>query len=927
MTEPRDGSRDWVAPPAPYTVDYGGEQRTITREQWSPEDPTFARINLGAFNIPRSKGPWQQHYDRLAKDNALQAVTSVSSGRISAALWQQRAPTAELRNLWLLRMGWPRAQAPSWWEEAGGNNSDGTEFNPRAGGKAAQIDHIVELQLGGTNVPENLAPHTDTDNTASGREIWTGLRSAAQSAATEIAKRPGGNKLTSLALHFDSAKQSGAYDLGDPLPELPAPGASNRAEVLASRKGKAKTALRVHFTAEKDRENRTRPTEADMTVQAAMNSTLPEYPIRAATSAVLRVSETADKDQIENSTIPENHAARELISGMVLSQLHRPKGSGKTHTIDAWLDSPAHPAEGGRKKTRNPIKFDQGDKPIKLTVTDPKGTGKLQMPDKGTAVAFTYPYLSRGQMTLKLNDAGELSGHGTLTPSVPLLSKVPIIVDWDSTGLRGSIQPPVDKLSLPPFRITEAALTVSFAPELSAGGHIAFVIGSFAEGRITAGVDTRGLYATGDLAAKIPGLDAAGGHVEYRPSTGLTGWAEARASKGTGVIRSGLLRVDLAQGNWSVQGEVSAMLPGDSPAVLSAKRVGDKVVYSGRATLNVPGLHPVEVTDLSYDGTQVSGSARTTFSVLGATGTLVLGYRDGKFTGRGDAELKRGKFTGKLGAELHPTGALTGTGSGQIEFKPGLVGAVRLEYGADRRLKTTGEIRFPPYTFLQPHSNRRQIFQRSLPDIPLFAIPLGVGAVGLVGRIGGGLAVRYGYGPGVLRDMVIRATMYPLEPDHQLEAAAEATLDLPAEAGIELSVRAGIGASVAFASATGGITVVGGVLLRGGMSAKATLSYARDVLILDAAAKISATPILTLRVDADIVIEAVTGGSWRWPYNLAAYSLPLGGEFGLIAPFSYRSDQPLRLPAVSDIRWIVPDIDVTALATQVGNRVRAAISS
>lgn len=170
--------------------------------------------------------------------------------------------------------------------------------------------------------------------------------------------------------------------------------------------------------------------------------------------------------------------------------------------------------------------------------------------------------------------------------------------------------------------------------------------------------------------------------------------------------------------------------------------------------------------------------------------------------------------------------------------------------------------------------------------------------------------------------MIIQATLYPLEDDMQAQLTARARLVLPAEAGLELSVRAGIGASVAFASATGGITVTGGLLLRGGLDAAAELTYGGGLLTFDANARISVQPVLTLRIEADIMIEAPAAGPWRWPYELASYSYPTGLEFGMVAPFHYRSDQPLQLPSVSDIQWIVPQIDVSALALQLAGQVR-----
>lgn len=918
---PSTAGNGWNAPPAPYTVDYGGGPRTIAREQWNPDDPAVARVELGDFVVPQAKGPWADAYDRIARAGGLQAVLDVTTRDLQAGLWQQRARPPELRRLWLLRVGWPAAKAAQWWEDAGGSRGS-ADFSPSTSAGSAQVDHIVELQLGGTNVPENLAPHTGADNIRSGQEIWRMTSGAARGILANIRNRPNGSRLRTLILTFTSASQDGAYDDVSAFPALPAPGPAREA-ALAARRGQAPKALKVHFTALADQAAGTRPSPEDRDEQAAAIAALSAYPIAAGPStATLRIPATpgATPDPIESSDVPENRAARELISGMILANLTRPRSGPGPHVVEAYFNSASHPVRPG---SRVPLQVArEADARRVMRVVQPGGV--LRLLDEARPFDILYPYLSSGTMTLRSDETGEVFGHGTITPSVPLLSRVPITIDWDRAGLRGSVEAPADRLSLPPFRITEAALTVTLAPQLSAGGHVAFALGQIAEGRIDAGVDARGFFARGNINAHIPGLDAAQGQVEYRQSTGLTGFVVVRASRPTGIVRSGEVRLDLARGNWTAQGQVNGMLPGDNPVELSVRKTGERIVYRGRATLNVPALRPVDV-EVSYDGEHVSGSARTTFTLLGANGEMQLRYRDGRFSGTGSVTLQRGRFSGRLEAAMDEEGRLSGRGTGSIEIRPGLVATIGIEYGRDRKLKTTGELRFPPYRFLEPRGNRYQIFQRSLPDIPIFAIPLGIGSVGLVARIGGGLAARYSFGPGEIRDMVIRATLYPLEPDLQAELSASARLVLPAEAGLELSVRAGIGASVAFASATGGITVTGGVLLRGGLDASATLAYARDLLTFDAIATISVQPVLTLRIEADFMIEAAVGGPWRWPYELASYEYGAGLRFGMVAPFHYRSDQPLQLPSLNDIQWIVPQIDVSQLAMQIAGRVRSGI--
>ncbi len=112
------------------------------------------------------------------------------------------------------------------------------------------------------------------------------------------------------------------------------------------------------------------------------------------------------------------------------------------------------------------------------------------------------------------------------------------------------------------------------------------------------------------------------------------------------------------------------------------------------------------------------------------------------------------------------------------------------------------------------------------------------------------------------------------------------------------------------------------MLLKGGLNADAALVYARKVLSFDAKAEIKVQPVLTLAIAADITAKARLLGEKSWPYELASYAYETGLEFGLIAPFHYESDKPLRLPEAKDIQWITPKIDVMALAGQITDRVQ-----
>ncbi|MFJ1708986.1 DUF4157 domain-containing protein [Kitasatospora sp. NPDC088346] len=906
---------DWK----PFTVEYAGQQRTVESVEQLPEDEGVVKVGLGDFVLPREKGPWLPEYQALASMNkegggALQAVTDVSGKRIKAELWQKRAPSDELRQLWLQRVKWPVKPAGKWWYEAGGAPPQTPDsFRPSSRRDKTQIDHIVELQLGGTNVPANLAPHDGKDNEASGRTIWNNLNKTAGQVVKALDEQHPEVDVKSLTLRFSGATQTGSYP-AQALPALPLDPTLRPAAIVA-RRGTAENSVAVHRTALADLEAGSRPDQAELKTYEEKFADRVAYPLSAgAASHELKVqaeTKAKERDPIEGDAV--NGPARELIPGMVLRSLQR-SANHLGDTVAATFNSP-------RAGTRLPLAV-KGSGDLDLHVVDPGATGRLTIPNRSKRIEFTYPYLSSGHLDLELGEQG-LVGKGVITPSVPLLSRVPIDVTLDREGLRASVKPSPDELSLPPFKVTEASLGISLGPDFKAGGHLGFELGRIVTGTLDAGADGSGLFATGTLSATVPGLDEAGAKVVYRPHTGLTGRLDLKATPRTGLVTGGAVAIDFAGSRWGATGSVELLVLG-TPVELTVASQGEKLVYAGNGRVTVPGLNPVDLR-LSYDGEHLTGSGDTTFTVLGLNGSMHLAYGAGHFTGEGTIRLQRGRVTGQLTAVLDREGRISGKGEAMVEIRPGLVGRAGVVLSPDHRLRVEGELRFPPYRFLRPGENHYQIFDIPFPEIPLFAVPLGPVSLGLVAQLSAKAGFRYSFGPGELKDLVISAAFNPLEPDTDLAVGAKARLVLPAEAGLELGVRAAAGLSAGVASVTGGITVTGGVLLRGGLDAEAALVYARNLLTFDAKAVIRVQPVLTLGIAADITARARLLGEMSWPYQLASYSYATGLEFGLIAPFHYQSDQDLRLPEAKDIQWITPKIDVMALAGQIADRVRVGL--
>jgi len=62
---------------------------------------------------------------------------------------------------------------------------------------------------------------------------------------------------------------------------------------------------------------------------------------------------------------------------------------------------------------------------------------------------------------------------------------------------------------------------------------------------------------------------------------------------------------------------------------------------------------------------------------------------------------------------------------------------------------------------------------------------------------------------------------------------------------------------------------------------------------------------------------------WQKVWNLYGFEWGANVEAGLIARLGYASDKGLILPAVSDIHWIVPNVDTGAVLRDLFGRARS----
>jgi hypothetical protein len=620
---------------------------------------------------------------------------------------------------------------------------------------------------------------------------------------------------------------------------------------------------------------------------------------------------------------PANKTVAESVPGVILKKLVR-KASGPD-TVEAEIETAAN-----SKSTRQAkIPLTAGAKvPVVYTVN--KTTRKLTLRSKKANIPVGYKFLSTGAITkLEHSDEQGLSGEGMIKPSIPLLKGLDIGFAFAEDSL--SVKIPLKKphVPIPGFKVTDFSFSLELLPEFKPSGNLAFTIGTgkraLMDGLITITADSEGLLATGEVNAHIPGVDEAKGTVTYRPAQGWTGAITITTSK-IPYVQSANVTVTLTDKGLDLDGGLDIALPGGNLVSLKVKRLGPSAwVYTGRGEFKVPRLKPVNI-NFTYDGKNLTGTAKTGFNFKGLDGDITLTYTNGVVTGTAHLEIVKsnGRLKGHLDVTLNPNRKFTGEGKVSYEIKPGLVAAAGIIIDKDEKVTVVGSLTFPPYKLFEKHPKtpkRINIFSFSK-DIP---VPfLSIGPVGLQARVGAGLFVEYGIGPGMIKDGFIKAQVNPLEddPDPQFEVGGK--ISVPMFFGVTGYISGGLVLDVGIAEAGGKVIVSATALLGGEAGATLIAKYSKGEFRAEVDVNLILELFLKLCVSAHVWAQA---GVWRFKvrtsksWQLLDFTyrpgLRLGIE-GLKKPIAYSSKSGFELPSFDDINWVKPSLNASdALKTGV----------
>ncbi len=856
---------------------------------------------LQYFDLPAAKGPFSKSiYDGMASSNQLRATIDMRSANPSAGASQARDRTSTLRRSWLQKVGWAENRANTYWAAVGGKTLTGTWTSKLQNDTICDMDHVVELQLGGGNQPTNVQLLDPTPNRSSGSNIFLWLVDK----ATQIRDAyPAGAAPGQITMMFRQVRvpegETSCGTFTDPASQCLAiecrMSSGGVAGAVAEAAPTGKTQLRIASGA-------------------------------ATADVWINPSGTTDL----NEPIFQNRGFRQLVPGFMMDAYV--KGTTED-TVRAKMDTGRLSGRGGTTSIPISIDVTKHPNPTFKTVDagSDNGIPKRELSFKNMVdpvMRFHYPFLSDGNLRLAYGDGGAITGTGTLTPSLPLFRNTTFGLQLGEGRLSASLAANVSTWRpFGPARVTRAELSAILLPELSAQGNLDFAIGSgtppIAVANINVTANMRGFEASGTINLNVPKINNAQGQIVYRDGA----WSGSIRINTTQLdipgVTSCTVVVNFTNQGIRPSGEIVLDVRGN-PITLSASMEGNNWVFAGSGRFNFPPLNPTTLS-FRYTRGKLTATGTTGFTFRGLTGTITVNYDDGVITGDGTLNMTRGRMSGTINAHLLRSGVITADGTITYQITPSLRAQVGIAIDERQNVRLTGELRFTqPIELFRRFGSERRLFSTNI-DIPIAGISLGPVSLGLVFRITGSLDVDYGIGPGRIENLHLSAGFNPFDENPNFELEGGGRLVIPIGGGFTASVRGALALSAGIASVSGGITASARVGLNGGFSNDLTLSYRQGKYTVDNIARLTVAPELSFGLEANIEAEALRGAyTYHQGYQLASYRFGSNMEFGVEAPFHYESDQPFQPPSLDSIRFIKPDIDVSSLMNGMLARVGAA---
>ncbi|MDQ3279910.1 MAG: DUF4157 domain-containing protein [Acidobacteriota bacterium] len=857
------------------------QQAGITEIDAAEEkNQVIRRFQVQTLHLPKEKGPpsamklWvdKTQLTRPTDDPSKPAPAAFSgletvveaSGSYKGMLKAQRSDPKQLRRFWLTNVNLGITHATKIWQQAGGYTTDFMEDPlPAQGHKACQVDHIIELHIGGADAPPNMQMLSGPSNTASQAAIRSQITGHA--GVIKEAMALAGLPLKQVAIRYLTVDPDVGHN--DPCTTIEA-------------------AVRT-ITA--DPNNKVNPT--------VESNTDPYEIIAMGLPATLRVGKGEKTQKIEGD--PTNEPFAGIAPGLRLQLLHLDK---KPNTIDAIVSDNSKPGA----EARLPITVTKGEK-VTLNVVNKK---LAFPPGMRPNIEFTFPYLSSGTITKLDFTPDGLHAVGSLIPTIKLLSSVKLGIDLTPKSAVATLAPNTPIRS--PFgglHFHDPKLSFPLFPEFKPSGSIGFYFGNNKQkpvlgGTLMASVEGTDFIASADVTANLPGLDSGTGKVNYHRTRGWSGNVHLSTSAKK-ILKEVSVDVAMDDEGVEVTGTVLANVPGTSiDALLTVHRAKTgEMTYSGESTITIPKFHPAKVKVVyGTQGLTLTGSAG--FTLFDKTGEMSVWYRNGAFGGElHNFGFTKGRATVTLEVLKYANGRFSATGSVQMPLgdKFTATGRVTLDDKEQLSIAAALKIAKPIPLFDQPFKGDYTFFTINVP-IPIPGASIG-NLAGLQARVIGSLKAGYSVGPAVLQEATLEAGTSPFAKDTGTAITFQGLVVMPAEAYISGTIAGEVAISAFIAEVAGGLSLEAKASLKAMSRVGANVMWTPQRFTFHG--ELAASLGLDIGVSLNAYVVARAGlTDWfstelRKDWVLGLWTFKPGLDLSMQAAFDYASDQPFQMPTIN----------------------------
>jgi hypothetical protein len=604
-----------------------------------------------------------------------------------------------------------------------------------------------------------------------------------------------------------------------------------------------------------------------------------------------------------------------------------------------WDDAGLHMTLNRHRRRRNDPFVTEAERTVDTTVAPQPHLGNAGVMTPGDLTGlFGVPFRYMSPTTfgeVGITPDGVVRARGEIAVAKLFLpnARIPIFVEGTDVGIAFPI--PEDSLSLGPVTISEPTLEIGMGEEgffISGGARVA--VDSLGSGTITARGTNEDVTLAGDFTLAMDFLDDANVSLSYSVARNeLTGTADASVETDRlPGITGGSVHVEFSNDSIGVQGTISLASPLEGGS-LTIGYLPETGLTIGARDIPLPAdrLPGISSASVSLSATRapdtgvwrIAGSGSAEIETPGVTGSIDVSYDNGALLISGTGEVAIGQATGTLSltvtnmpldedgnpveGEIADSFSIWGRGSVTITFGEILTGTVGIEYTPDARVILSGEIALPEsFEVFERREWSKELLSLETPDFPIWGVSIAGIGFGIFASADGYVNLEAWLGPGTIEDARISAEM-DLERPEDLSVTGSARFVVPAYGGLNLGLGGNIYARAAVAYARGRVGITGDLGLEIGGGIGIDVNWTRqEGLSLDASASVEARPKFRLGLEAsisagvDLGVKTVSRELGQWDTTL--------GEFG--PDMTLGVTMPARWSEARGLEMSLDDIEV-----------------